>query len=500
MKTFLVCITAGLCIAASVPPWGWWPLIFVGVALLDRLLIGTTAKQRFRRTWLVAAAWLFPAMLWMYDLTAPGYVVAGALFAGYFGIAAALTPPGRARRFVLPGAMALAELARWTWPFGGVPLANLALSQVDTPLIYASRIAGSLLVIVLVIVVGQALHSLLCKDFNALGYAAAVVVLLVVCGYVYPRSQVVDDVEVALVQGGGPQRTRASALQNPVVLQRHLDASQEINDDVSLIIWPENVVNPNIYLSQQEAAQKIRQLAKEKDATVLPGWFYLTSPTEAVNYQAAVTPDGEQVDRYDKKNIVPFGEYVPLRSLAERFSDDLPAHDVVRGVVDPILDTPVGPVGVSISWEGYFDTRARSAVQHGAQILTNPTNGSSYWLTQVQSQQVAANKLHAVENDRWVLQVAPTGFSAIINPDGNVQQSAGISEQAVLQQSVEMRQGRTLASYVGFWPVGLYGIAAALAGLASQRRSRKHASSVSPAVVQDEPQKPSHSYISKSVS
>ena len=129
---------------------------------------------------------------------------------------------------------------------------------------------------------------------------------------------------------------------------------------------------------------------------------------------------------------------------------------------------------MSISWEGFFDTAARAAVADGAELLTNPTNGSSYWLTQVQTQQVASNQLRALENDRWVLQVAPTGFSAVIDPDGRVVQRTGISERAVLVDTVEMRRGRTLASRVGRWPLVLYGVGTiGLAwGLELRRRSR----------------------------
>ena len=63
---------------------------------------------------------------------------------------------------------------------------------------------------------------------------------------------------------------------------------------------------------------------------------------------------------------------------------------------------------------------ARKVLTDGAELLVNPTNGSSYWLTQVQTQQVASNRLRALETDRWLLQAAPTGFSAIYSPDGEV--------------------------------------------------------------------------------
>jgi apolipoprotein N-acyltransferase len=127
---------------------------------------------------------------------------------------------------------------------------------------------------------------------------------------------------------------------------------------------------------------------------------------------------------------------------------------------------------VGISWEGFFEHRARHAVREGAELLINPTNGASYWLTQVQSQQVASNRLRALENDRWVLQVAPTGYSAIVDPNGRVVERTGISERAVLVDTVEMRRGRTLASRVGWWPVVVYGVGAIAAGGAPWIRDR----------------------------
>ena len=464
-----------MAIAASVPPWGWWPLAFVGIALLDRLIADQPWPVRLRRTWLAAAAWLYPAMLWMYDLT-PAYFGAAGFFAAFFAIAAAVTPGGRHRRLVLPGAIAIAELARWSWPFGGVPLAHLAMSQVETPLIGLARLGGPLLVVVAVVVVGQALSSLVARRYRPAAVGIAVVVALSAAALAHPRSTVVDEIDVALVQGGGPQQTRASSDQQPTVLGRHVEASRLIEDPVDLVIWPENVVNPGRYLTEDDARRLVNRVAAEHQASVLAGWFLPISDEHTVNYQSTITPDGDEIDRYDKVRLVPFGEYVPGRSFIEGFSDALPRRDVLPGEAEPVLDTPVGPVGVSISWEGFFETRSRDAVREGAQLLTNPTNGSSFWLTQVQTQQVASNQLRAVENDRWVLQVAPTGLSAVIDPDGNVLQRTGISERAVLHATVEMREGRTLASRVGFWPVLLYGIGAILFAAAVDRLRRESTS------------------------
>ena len=105
------------------------------------------------------------------------------------------------------------------------------------------------------------------------------------------------------------------------------------------------------------------------------------------------------------------------------------------------------PAPVSVQIAGYdpamLAEAARFNVDHGAEIVLNPTNGSSYWLTQVQSQQIASSALRAVESGRWVVQAAPTGFSEFVTPDGDVIARTAVGEQAVIRQEVELRTGRT---------------------------------------------------------
>jgi len=156
--------------------------------------------------------------------------------------------------------------------------------------------------------------------------------------------------------------------------------------------------------------------------------------------------------------LVPFGEYVPLRSLIEPFAPEyLPVRDTQPGSGKPNLQVALNGndlnAGISISWEIFFEDRAREAIRNGGQILLNPTNGSSYWLRILQSQQVASSQLRAIENGRWVLQAAPTGFSAIINSDGKIIERTSISETRILQGNVELRDGKTLATRAGPLPL-----------------------------------------------
>ncbi len=98
-------------------------------------------------------------------------------------------------------------------------------------------------------------------------------------------------------------------------------------------------------------------------------------------------------------------------------------------------------MAVVISWEVFFGGRARDGVGHGGQVLLNPTNGSSYTGTILQTQQVASSRLRAIETGRWVVQVAPTGFSAFVTPTGEVLERSSVSEQRVETHSVELREG-----------------------------------------------------------
>ena len=143
--------------------------------------------------------------------------------------------------------------------------------------------------------------------------------------------------------------------------------------------------------------------------------------TQFVNAQVVVAPDGVVYDRYEKVRRVPFGEYVPLRSLLEALGApvDQIGRDAVAGTGPAVVELPDGTeLGVVISWEVFFGGRAREGVKLGAEAILNPTNGSSYTGTIVQTQQVASSRLRAVENGRWVVQAAPTGFTAVIDADG----------------------------------------------------------------------------------
>ncbi len=464
------CAVAGALIWLSLPPWGWWPLAIVGLALLDDLLSDTSWATRARRMWLVALCWLAPGMVWMWDLTPPGYLLASVVYAGYFAVGAAFTPPGDGRRVALPAAMVIAELCRWSFPFGGVPLATLPQSQVDTPWAQVVRIAGPLLLAAATVVLGQALASAARRQVRPAAVGTALVAVVWIVALLAPSGEVTGSLDVAAVQGGGPQRTRAEDTDDRVVFDRHLAASELIEQPVDLVLWPENVVNVDGPLLENVEHIELQALARALDATLVVGTVETISDTAFLNAAVAYGPDGEVVDRFDKVRTVPFGEFVPLRSLIEKLSSEIPGRDAVAGSGPGMIDTPAGRFGVVISWEAFFANRGRSGIAEGGEAILNPTNGSSYWLTIVQTQQVASLRLRAMETGRWVVEAAPTGFSSIIDPDGTVHQRTAVSEQAVVHGTIELRTGDTWYVVVGFWPMLIGSIIALAAAWAIDRQ------------------------------
>jgi len=126
---------------------------------------------------------------------------------------------------------------------------------------------------------------------------------------------------------------------------------------------------------------------------------------------------------------------------------------------------------VVISWEVFFGGRARDGVGRGGALVLNPTNGSSYTGTILQTQQIASSRLRAIETGRWVVQVAPTGFSAFISPSGEVLDRTGISTRAVLVADLPLREGRTPYGVGGDVPVVAAALAALLSGVWLTRRT-----------------------------
>lgn len=474
-------LAGGLLVALSMPPWGAWPLAFVGIAVLE-LSVRWAPSRRARALggFAFGVGWMYLGLAWMWFLSVPGYLVAAALFAGLHAAAAASAPTGPWGLVGRPAAHTIAEILRMSVPFGGVPLATIGISQAGGPLLGLARLGGVVLLTWVVFQVGTAVGAAigasidrrratdpaappLVRSMRPVAVALAVVVVVVSLAAVVPRgSDTGEELTIAAVQGGGQQGTSALDVPSRVVTERHLEATATIepSDDLDLVVWPENGidVNDGPFTDSNAAAAVAAEAARlgvpfSVGVTIDSEFSAYPEPDSFVNAQAVITPDGEVTSWYEKVHIVPFGEYMPLRNVLAAIGapvDQVP-KDALRGRDPARIALPDGTeLGVMISYEVFFGARGRAAGE-GA-VLLNPTNGASYTWTIVQSQQIASSKLRAAETGRWVVQISPTGFSAFVSPDGEVFQRTDVSEQRVITMDVPLREGSTPYSTLGDWP------------------------------------------------
>jgi len=467
-------------ISLSVPPFGWWPLAWFGFAGVALLLPGRTIRTRALFGGGAGLGQYFLGVWWVHEFSIAGWIALIVLSALFTTVALMFVPTTRRRGVAvgLPAAFVLADWARDNYPLGGFPLDGISLGQVSSPLVPALRLGGSLLLTGLAVVAGVAVAELVqagrswrgrsssptsssaahpnaWRSVCAAAGLSVLVVAVVVAGWVSPSGAGghLPPARVALVQGGGPRGTRAIFTNPQVVFQRHLAASDVLQPPVDLVVWPEGVLQSHVPFTTTNDALEVALLAEYLHATVLVGVEQDVGVRHYLNEVVAWGPNGRIVATYEKNHLVPFGEYVPDRSLVQRFFNltDVP-YDAVPGHGPGILRTPAGPLGVMISFEVFFDGRARGAVRAGGQILVVPTNTASYRSSEVPTQELAAARLRAWETGRWTLQVTPTGYTAVVSPTGRVVQRTTLDEQRVLITTVPREDGRTVYVDIGNAP------------------------------------------------
>jgi apolipoprotein N-acyltransferase len=180
---------------------------------------------------------------------------------------------------------------------------------------------------------------------------------------------------------------------------------------------------------------------------------------------------------YVKRHLVPFGEYIPFRSVLGGADSKfrLIPKDFVPGKT--VGDLRLGPatIGDVICFEVAYDESVRDAVTHGGQVIVVQTNNATYGRTGQTQQQLAMSQLRAVEHGRAVLIAATSGVSAVIAPDGRIVAQTREFEPVHLVEQVPLRDSLTIADRVGAgpeWVLAALGIMAVAVGIVTSRTKR----------------------------
>jgi apolipoprotein N-acyltransferase len=239
-------------------------------------------------------------------------------------------------------------------------------------------------------------------------------------------------VTVSIVQGNIDQYKKWDAAYEDEIVRSYSVLTRQAGlTHPDLILWPETAA-PGWIPNDTRTTQWVQKIAKENQTHLLAG---AVTRQENRDYNAAflLSPAGEIVDHYRKMHLVPFGEYVPLRAFLAPFVsvlNELGSFD--QGREATVFNLPGARVGVNICFEGLFPTVVTRFTMNGAQILINITNDGWYRDTAAPEQHFAASVIRAVENHRWVVRAANTGYSGFISPTGQITGRTKLLEPTVL--------------------------------------------------------------------
>jgi apolipoprotein N-acyltransferase len=464
------------------------------------MLVLLCRRQGWRRGALIGLvhglAFFLPLLHWsgVYVGFLPWFLLAllEASFIAVFGALAALFWRLPLAPLFLAALWVAVEAARSRIPFGGFPWGRLAFTSADSTLAPLAALGGAPLVSFVTALAGTLLAAAVVRrSTDAISAAqrrarrrstlamAVVGIALVPLGLLVPTPGGSDNsAVVAVVQGNVPEPGLDFNSERERVLKNHVEATESLAAQVrageiakpDLVLWPENSSDIDPFRNP-DAGALIQRATDDVAVPVLVGAVldgpgrYLSNV--GVVWRPGTGPGSGPGARYVKRHPAPFGEYIPLRSIARKVSDkvDLVSRDFYAGKT--VRTLPVGKASVAdvICFEVAYDGLVRDVVAKGGNLLVVQTNNATFGRTPEAVQQLAMTRLRAIEHGRATVQVSTVGVSAIIRPDGSVIDQTKLFTRDVLVERVPLRTARTVADRVGSWPEAAF-TALALLGLA----------------------------------
>ena len=351
------------------------------------------------------------------------------------------------------------ELGR-LWLLGGFPWELLGYSQTSVlPVAQLASVFGVHGVTLLVVLINSAVALALVgpRVYRGAVLAAATGVLGLVVLFGMWRltdNRLVRDgtpLRVGLVQGNILQDDKWDPAMRSTILNRYLDLSrQSAAAGARLIVWPE-AATPFRFENDPDG-EAIRQLARTTGAHLLFGSVQRRQAPVPQTFNAAfvLQPDGETAAVYRKIHLVPFGEYVPFRSLLFFASPLVEAVAPFSPGIGPVT-LPIGGhlISTAICYEIIYPALVRSFVRQGSELLTTITNDAWYGRTAAPYQHFQQATMRAIEQGRYLVRAANTGISGVVDPYGRVLARSALFETMTMTEEVRLLRGLTLYGRMG---------------------------------------------------
>ena len=466
-------IIAGLLYFLSFPPYDFWYLIFPALYLFYYSLL--SSKKSFLSGFIFGCVAYGVILLGIQSIGLEAWIPLTFLMGLMYGVFSKLfsylnTKSGN-NFYVLLAALAVFDLIRAYFPFGGFPWGFpstvLLTGPIDSPLFFevpltfrnfgptgSSLLLQSLPLVIALGVFSKSKPKNYLKDYSIF---LLIIFTIFISNYVvndYQYTQLeTSELNITIVQGNSPcpgAKNRCSN-ERQKIYDSHLAQTQTLDGNFDLVVWPESSTgfnnDPAVHSRVQNdvAAQALRL-----DSYFLIGGDRPVQKEYFENYGIFINREGEVVDQYLKQHPVPFGEYIPFRKYLDWIPPlALVPRDMIRGDGQKIFMVNDTKISTVISFEGSFQRYIRNSVLDGAELVVILTNQASYGESGMSDQFILMSRANAISNERPIVHAAITGKSAFIDHNGKVISKTELFETTTLNEKLEVRQTETPYSKYG---------------------------------------------------
>ena len=471
MVSFVVALLSGVILSGAFAPLNWWFLLPISVSMF--LYSVTKTRKPFLVSFVFAAVFNFLTLKWsgIYVGLIPVLflVVLQSIFYLPLGFIS-YKQKRYSRIWLLLPILLIADEIRSIVPFGGFGWNRLSFSQADSPYINIAAYLGDSALAFLGIVLGIALYLLFAR---AQMFSVAIIIAVTTLGIFIPVPGLTQgSVNVLAIQGNVPRlgldfNSRAEEVFNYHLKETNV-ALREKTVNPDLIVWPENSVDIDPFKNSR-IGDKLSDLAKRAGVPVIVG-AVLKGASGPENASIMWKSDGEIGSIYVKRTLTPFGEYIPLRSLASVVSpfakgvvdfaagNQIVLHSVGRALIAPVICYEV------------IDDAAVASIANSSNLMIVQTNNATFADSGQSAQQLNITRIRAVENNRWVVSISTTGVSAIIDNNGQIQQFTKQNTAAHLSSEVDLITTKTVANKLGNWTAAVCIFMASIVYIGKRRK------------------------------
>ena len=466
-------IIAGLLYFLSFPPYDFWYLIFPALYLFYYSLL--SSKKSFLSGFIFGCVAYGVILLGIQSIGLEAWIPLTFLMGLMYGVFSKLfsylnTKSGN-NFYVLLAALAVFDLIRAYFPFGGFPWGFpstvLLTGPIDSPLFFEvplifrnfgptgfSLLLQSLPLVIALGVFSKSKPKNYLKDYSIF---LLIIFTIFISNYVvndYQYTQLeTSELNITIVQGNSPcpgAKNRCSN-ERQKIYDSHLAQTQSLEGNFDLVVWPESSTGFNNDPGVHSRVQNdVSTQALRLDSYFLIGGDRPVQKEYFENYGIFINRKGEVVDQYLKQHPVPFGEYIPFRKYLDWIPPlALVPRDMIRGDGQKIFMVNNTKISTVISFEGSFQRYIRNSVLDGAELVVILTNQASYGESGMSDQFILMSRANAISNDRPIVHAAITGKSAFIDHNGKVISKTELFETTTLNEKLEVRQTETPYSKYG---------------------------------------------------